>query len=87
MLDQENFLNMALVFRERQAGVSLIMDPLNDRISYNAYCLETKLLKDLYTKEFRVLDEALDHINAEFGNWELKPLIEDKSGCGSCVAK
>jgi len=85
-LTVENFLNTVLTFRDRQAGVSVIYDPERDRYSYNAYCLETKLLKELFTCEYEFLDDALSVINAEFGTWAGHAL-EEKSGCGSCAAK
>ena len=87
MLTQDNYMDQAFVFRTRQAGVSLIFDPAHERYVYNAYCLETKLLKELFTQEFHDLEAAIARINDEFGNWELKAVGEDKSGCGSCVAK
>ena len=86
-INEENFYDNALVFRDRQAGVSLIYDGENDSYSYNAYCLETKIMKELFTKEFSFLQEALDFINDEFGNWDLVSLSTKKSGCGSCAAK
>lgn len=86
MLTTENFDYKTLTFRDRQAGVSVVYDPLKDAFSYNAYCLEKKLLKDIYAKEFGFLQDALDHINSEFGTWEVSDLTK-KAGCGTCVAK
>jgi hypothetical protein len=86
LLTADNFLNTVLTFRDRQAGVSVIFDPDSDMYSYNAYCLETKLLKELFTCEYQFLDEALAVINAEFGSWE-RATLEKTSGCGSCAAK
>ena len=34
----------------------------------------------------RVLSDALDVVNQEFGTWEAES-FEEKKGCGSCVAK
>jgi hypothetical protein len=84
-LTANNFDEKVLTFRDRQAGVSVIFDPFSQKFSYNAYCLETKLMKELYTCEFEFLDDALGLINAEFGSWELTDLVS--KGCGSCVAK
>lgn len=84
-LTSENFLTKILRFRDRQAGVSLIFDPEDNCYTYNAYCLETKILQELYTVEYDFLDDALAAINDEFGSWELTDL--NPSGCGSCVAK
>ncbi len=87
-LDTENYLEKAFVFRDRQAGVSSIYDGELDRFAYNAYCLEKKLLKDLVSKEYSYLDDALAYVNAEFGSWDLELLAEgSKKGCGSCAAK
>jgi len=87
-LDAENYLDKAFVFRDRQAGVSQVYDGLQDRFAYNAYCLEKKLLKELVSKEYNYLDDALDYVNKEFGSWELELLAEgSKKGCGSCAAK
>ena len=85
-LNQENFDHTILVFRERQAGVGLVYDPDQNRFTYNAYCVETKLMKELFSIEFDFLEDALARINDEFGNWE-KTDLSAKSGCGSCVAK
>ncbi|MGE0174431.1 MAG: hypothetical protein AB7T49_16670 [Oligoflexales bacterium] len=87
-LDEENFLTKAYVFRDRQAGVSVIYDPFKEAFCYNAYCVETSLVKEIYALEFSFLQDALDHVNEEFGNWELTSLESEKaSGCSSCVAK
>ena len=85
-INDENFLDNAFVFRDRQAGVSVIYDGDENTFTYNAYCLETKIMKELFTQELTFLEEALDFINDEFGNWELVSLAT-KSGCGSCAAK
>lgn len=86
-MDAENFQEKAFRFRDRQAGVSIIYDPERLAFSYNAYCLETKIMKELFTVEFDFLDDALELMNDEFGSWELFDLSEKSSGCGSCVAK
>ena len=86
-MTSENFQEKAFRFRERQAGVSIIYDPNRSTYSYNAYCLETKIMKELFTVEFDFLDDALELMNEEFGSWELFDLSEKSSGCGSCVAK
>ena len=85
-LTEENYQHTVLVFRDRQAGVSEIFDPGTGRYSYNAYCLEKKLLKELFTCEYDFLSDALEVINEEFGTWQTES-FEGKSGCGSCVAK
>ncbi len=84
-LTEDNYSHSVLVFRDRQAGVSEIFDPETSRFSYNAYCLEKKLVKELFSKEHEFLSDALEMINEEFGTWQLESF--DKSGCGSCVAK
>ena len=85
-LDEETYSTMALKFRDRQAGVSLIYDHENLRYTYNAYCIETQLLKELFSAEFEFLNDALNTINEEFGSWELIRL-DGKKNCVSCVAK
>ncbi len=85
-LDEENFTHMVYQWRDRQAGVSCIYDPDIDQYSYNAYCLETVLVKELFTCEYEFLVDALQVVNDEFGNWDLVSL-EKTSGCGSCAAK
>lgn len=85
-LTEENFLDHVLCFRDRQAGVSVIYDPDDDCFTYNAYCFEKVLMKELFTVEYEDLDEAIALINDEFGTWELTPFVK-ASGCGSCVAK
>ncbi len=86
-LTEDNYLDKAFQFRDRQAGVSLIFDPQSERYIYNSYCLETKIMKELYTVEYDYLVDALKHINDEFGSWELVDVHTQSSGCGSCVAK
>lgn len=85
-LTEENFSHSILKFRDRQAGVSSIYDPESERYTYNAYCIESQLLKELFTCEYEFLSDAVTAINEEFGQWELVDLSA-KSGCGSCVAK
>ena len=85
-LNEENYLHTVLVFRDRQAGVSEIFDPASETYSYNAYCLEKKLVEELFTCEYDFLSDALDVVNQEFGTWEAES-FEEKKGCGSCVAK
>ncbi|MFK7824751.1 MAG: hypothetical protein AB8G05_11370 [Oligoflexales bacterium] len=86
-LTEENYESDFLRFQDRQAGVSLVYDPCEERYYYNAYCVETKLLKELFSVEYRFLEEALETVNDEFGTWELVSFDKKKSGCGSCVAK
>ncbi len=71
-------------FRDRQAGVTEIYDPAAECYHYNSCCLEQKLLKEIYTREFAFLDDALEHANLEFGNWEFQDLSLKKPACGSC---
>jgi hypothetical protein len=85
-IDSKNYTYTVLVFRDRQAGVSEVYDPIEDRFFYNSYCLEKKLMKELYSREFAFLDDALSHINDEFGTWQSES-FDQKKGCGSCVAK
>ncbi len=85
-LSESNYLTKAYQFRDRQAGVSIIYDPTADVYSYNAYCLELVLMKELLTTEYEYLEDAIAFINSEFGNWELKDL-QKPSGCGNCAAK
>lgn len=85
-ITSENYEHTILQFRDRQAGVSVIFDPEDDCYTYNAYCIETKLLEELFTCEYQFLEDALETINSEFGTWE-KVDLAAKQGCGSCVAK
>ena len=86
-LTDDNYMEKAFFFRDRQAGVSSIFDPKTKTYTYNAYCLERELMKELFTVEFDFLDDALQLINDEFGSWEIDSLGTEKSECGSCVAK
>jgi len=83
----DNYQSNFLQFRDRQAGISLVFDADSDRFDYNAYCIEAKIIKELVSVEFEFLDDAVAFINEEFGSWELTSFEEEKSGCGSCVAK
>ena len=73
-LNGENYGHSVLVFRDRQAGVSEIYDPEANCYSYNAYCMDKTLVKELFTCEYNFLDDALHAINNEFGSWELESL-------------
>ena len=86
-LNPTNYETKVLKFQDRQAGVSLVYDPQEGRYYYNAYCVETKLLKELFAVEHSFLEDALETINEEFGTWELESFDKKSSGCGSCVAK
>ena len=87
-LTEENYLESCLRFRDRQAGVGIVYCPDEKRYYYNAYCLETKLVKELMSVEFDFLEDALDYIDDEFGTWEIENFDKEKSnGCSSCVAK
>lgn len=85
-LTEENYMHTVLVFRDRQAGVSEIYDPETGKYSYNAYCLEKKLVEELFTCEYDFLSDALEAVNQEFGTWDSES-FEEKKGCSSCVAK
>jgi hypothetical protein len=85
-LNEENYAHSILQFRDRQAGVSEVYDPASDSYTYNAYCIEAKLLTELYSCEFEFLHDALTVVNDEFGQWDVVDMSA-KSGCGSCVAK
>ncbi len=82
----ENFEYSYFKFNDRQAGISLVFDHETQSYLYNVYCLETKILKELFGCEYEFLDDALEIVNSEFGTW---PLIEvpEKTGCGSCSNK
>ena len=87
-LNDQNFQESYLRFRDRQAGVGVVYCPEENRYFYNAYCLEMKLLKELMSVEFEFLDDALEFIDDEFGTWDIENYEDKKdSGCGSCVAK
>ena len=86
-LNAENYSYSFYNFEDRQAGVSLVFSPEENRFYYNAYCVEAKLLKELFSVEHEFLEDALETINSEFGQWELKDHDKKKEGCGSCVAK
>jgi hypothetical protein len=85
MLTTENFSYTAYQWRDRQAGVGVIFDPEREQFIYNAYCVETKLMKELFSCEFDFLEDALALVNEEYSNWE--EFSFDKKGCGTCVAK
>ena len=83
-LTAQNYSWCFFKFRDRQAGITVIYDPAAASYHYNSYCLEQKLLKEIYSKEFTFLDDALAHTNLEFGNWEFQDLSLKKPACGSC---
>lgn len=79
VLTTENYDAKVLRFQDRQAGVSLIFDPDKDLFTYNAYCLELKSLKELFSIEFDELTDALDLVNSEFSEWTLADVYSKKS--------
>lgn len=83
-LTTDNYSHCFFRFRDRQAGVSEVYDPDDGLYRYNCYCVEQTILKELYTVEFSFLEDALVHINSEFGNWEFCDFAPQKSECGSC---
>ena len=85
-ITQENYTSHFLSFQKRQAGISLVYSSKEEKFFYNAYCIETELLKELFSVEFEFLDDAIEALNEEFKGWELTP-YEQKSGCSSCSAK
>ncbi len=88
LLTVDNFQDKVLRFGTREAGVSIVYDPDEDNYSYNAYCLENELLKELFTVEHEFPEDAVAQINSEFAGWQLGDLHSQKTeGCGSCAAK
>ena len=83
----ENFEEKYLNFQDRQAGIGLVFCPDEQKFFYNVYCIELKLMKEIFSVEYEFLDDALTTLNGEFGQWELKSYEEKKSGCSSCAAK
>ena len=83
-LTTENYTHCYYCFRTRQAGISEIYDPKSETYAYNSYCLEQELTKEIYSVEFNFLEDAIEHINEEFGNWEFRDLSLKKQECGSC---
>jgi hypothetical protein len=86
-LTADNYLDSYLLFEQRQAGISLVFCPEENRFFYNVYCLEIELVKELLSVEFEYLEDALDFLNLEFGQWKVKSYDKKKSGCSTCVAK
>lgn len=86
-LNHDNYMSHFFRFEKRQAGVSFVYCHETEMYSYNAYCFERDLLKELFSVEYDFLDDALKTINEEFGSWELVPYEQEKSGCSTCVAK
>lgn len=87
-LTSENYLHSYLNFGDRQAGISLVYCHEKEKFYYNAYCLESKLLKELFSVEYEFLEDALVTLNSEFGQWELKSHDKtENKGCDSCAAK
>ena len=85
-LNDQNFQESYLRFRDRQAGVGVVYCPEDKKYFYNAYCIEAKLLKELMSVEFEFLDDALEFIDDEFGTWDIEN-FDKESGCSTCVAK
>ena len=83
----ENYDKKFLKFESRQAGVSEVYSPDNQKFSYNAYCLESEKLVELLSVEYDYLEDAIKTVNEEFGTWELVPYEVEKSDCGSCGNK
>lgn len=85
-IDSSNYTYKVFMFEDRQAGIGLVYDPFSEKFNYNVYCLETKLMKEIYSEEFNFLDDAIEHVHDEFGQWKLTE-FQEESSCGSCSAK
>ena len=86
-ITDKNFQESYLIFQDRQAGIGLVYCPKDEKYFYNVYCLELKLMKELFSVEYEFLDDALTALNGEFGHWEMKTYEDKQSGCGNCAAK
>ena len=87
-INEENYQSHFLRFQKRQAGISLVFCPDREKYTYNTYCIESELLKELFSVEHDYLEDALTLLNDEFPTWELVSYeSKQKSGCSSCAAK
>ena len=87
-ITEENYQSHFLRFQKRQAGISLVFCPEREKYTYNTYCIEAELLKELFSVEHDYLEDALKLLEDEFPTWELTPYeSKKKSGCSSCAAK
>ena len=86
LITSENYMSHYLRFRDRQAGISIVFDHTTSSYLYNVYCIEAKVMRELFSKEHQYLEDAVLSLHDEFGTWELVD-FEVKSECGSCVAK
>ena len=84
-LTEDNYSASYLEFSDRQAGVSVVYSPDDNRYYYNVYCVERKILKEIYSVEFEFLSDALELLNNEFNSWELANY--EKSKCSTCSNK
>ena len=83
----ENYHNSYLRFEDRQAGVGLSYCPLEERYIYNTYCIDMKKVKEIFSVEHDMLEDAVDLLNQEFSTWEFVDYEKKKEGCSTCVAK
>ena len=87
-ITEENYQSHFLRFQKRQAGISLVFCPEREKFTYNTYCIESELFKELFSVEHDYLEDALCLLNDEFPTWELVSYeSKKKSGCSSCAAK
>ncbi|MBC61073.1 MAG: hypothetical protein CMP11_01345 [Zetaproteobacteria bacterium] len=84
LITEDNYINSYLRHNTRQAGISLVYSPNEERYYYNVYCIEMDLLKELMSVEVEYLSEAIDLINSEFGTWELKDYEKQEKSCSTC---
>ena len=82
----DNYSYAYFRFQARQAGIAFSYCANRQQFIYNAYCMETELLKELTSVEFEYLEDAMQFINDEFSQWEFIEIPED-TGCGSCSNK
>lgn len=87
LITSENYNYSYFSFEDRQAGIGHIFCPKKDSFNYNVYCVERKLLKEIFSIEYDFLDDAINAVNQEFGQWERVEFKDKKSGCGNCAAK
>lgn len=85
-ITHENYLDNFLEFQDRQSGVGLVFNPESDAYTYNVYCIDRKLMKEIYSAEVEFLDDALSLLNDEFATWKLVS-YDSESGCSTCANK
>ena len=84
MINQQNWTYSR--YELNQVATSISLGGNHTGICYSVSSFDQEHLKDLNSRDFNSLSEAISYINTEFEEWEFKDLTQSSGGCESCEA-